>query len=249
MHSKANESGYADALFREADGLALIRKAIEKAGVAGVRVPEVFSVSEDRLEMTKIVPSPPSDTLLRTLGKGLARLHDLPQPCYGFHRDNYIGLNPQQNVESDDWGDFFLNHRLQYQVAMIRDNAIRTRFSKILQDKGALLSEWLNEQGAAPGLIHGDLWSGNVMFDQSSSWLIDPAVYCADPEVDLAMTEMFGGFGDPFYQAYHAIRPRSKAYGRKRDLYNLYHFLNHYNLFGAGYLQQCERTFSVIAAL
>lgn len=249
VHTKENETGFGDALECEAEGLKLLEAAIITAGVKGVRVPEVFEVNERQLSMTSIVPSLPSDALMEKLGAGLARIHDLPQSSYGFYRDNYIGLNPQPNGESDHWGRFFVDYRLGYQVSMISDDKVRKSFSEVLESQGEVLAQWLTEHGSDPALIHGDLWSGNVMFDQSSSWLIDPAVYFGDPEADLAMTEMFGGFGDSFYRAYHELRPRSKAYAQKRDIYNLYHFLNHYNLFGAAYYPACARGFSGIANL
>jgi fructosamine-3-kinase len=91
--------------------------------------------------------------------------------------------------------------------------------------------------------LHGDLWSGNVLFDSNQCWLIDPAVYYGDSEVDLAMTEMFGGFSNAFYHAYFQIRSRSSTYANKRTIYNLYHYLNHYNLFGDSYLSRCREGF------
>ena len=249
MHTKENDTNYANALFCEAEGLELLREAVSLAGVNGVRVPEVFTVSEARLQMTRINPSSPSGALMQELGRGLALVHNLPQKYFGFHRNNYIGLNPQMNCESDNWGKFFLEYRLGYQVGMISNDRLRAQFSEVLHSKGDILAEWLNEHGAEPALLHGDLWSGNVMFDQTSSWLIDPAVYFGDPEADLAMTEMFGGFRKPFYQAYEAVRPLSPHYGRKREIYNLYHFLNHYNLFGGSYLGPCEKAFNSIENL
>lgn len=249
VHIKINGSRYADALLCEAEGLELLRDAVAMAGIEGIRVPEVFSVSEGRLQMTEIDAFPPSGTLLQALGKGLALIHTLPQSHFGFYRDNYIGLNPQKNCISDNWGDFFLEYRLGYQVGMISDSRVRAQFNEVLSSKGGILADWLNEQGAVPALLHGDLWSGNVMFDQVSSWLIDPAVYFGDSEADLAMTELFGGFGKPFYQAYEAVRPLSEHYDRKREIYNLYHFLNHYNLFGGSYFGPCEKAFSIIANL
>lgn len=249
MHTKENDTRYSDALFCEAEGLELLREAVAMAGVKEVRVPEVFSVSETRLQMTEIKPSSPSDTLFQALGKGLALIHSLPQSHFGFHRDNYIGLNPQKNCESDNWGDFFLEYRLGYQVGMISDSRVKEQFSEVLHQKGDILAAWLNEYSDEPALLHGDLWSGNVMFDRESSWLVDPAVYYGDPEADLAMTELFGGFGKPFYQGYEAVRPLSAHYGRKREIYNLYHFLNHYNLFGSAYLEPCERSFNSIENL
>ncbi|MEP4548177.1 MAG: fructosamine kinase family protein [Saccharospirillum sp.] len=249
MHTKRNDTRFANALYCEAGGLELLREAVTLAGVNELKVPEVFSVSEGQLQMTEVDASPPSDTLFRALGKGLALIHRLPQSHVGFHRDNYIGLNPQKNGESDNWGDFFLEYRLGYQVGMISDARLRDQFSEVLHLKGNILAAWLNEHTGAPALLHGDLWSGNVMFDRASSWLIDPAVYYGDPEADLAMTEMFGGFGKPFYQAYEAVRPLSTHYGRKREIYNLYHFLNHYNLFGSAYLASCQKAFNSIENL
>lgn len=249
MYTKKNETGFADALFREAEGLELLGDAITIAGVSGVRVPQVYSVSEERLEITAITTLRQSDDVLRQFGHGLARIHNLPQGCYGFHRDNYIGLNPQKNRESDSWGDFFVEDRLAYQISLINDPALRDRFTEILGTKRERLAEWLNERVEAPSLLHGDLWSGNALFDATTAWLIDPAVYYGDSEADIAMTEMFGGFGPAFYEAYREVRPLSADYATKREIYNLYHFLNHYNLFGGFYLAPCERGMGVIGKL
>lgn len=249
MHTKTNETGYADALFREAEGLELLGDAIGVGGISGIRVPEIYSVNETRLEMTAIVPSRRSDELLQQLGSGLAKIHAQPQAAYGFHRDNYIGLNPQKNCESDTWGEFFVEYRLGVQVGLINDRVVRERFSTILEAKGARLAEWLNERVSAPSLLHGDLWSGNALFDDTTAWLIDPAVYYGDAEADIAMTEMFGGFGPAFLDAYHEVRPISEDYPNKREIYNLYHFLNHYNLFGGFYIGPCEQVMGVIGRL
>ncbi|MFL1405036.1 fructosamine kinase family protein [Marinobacter sp. M1N3S26] len=249
VHTKKNETGFADALFREAEGLELLGDAITMADVTGVRVPEIYSVSEERLEMTGIVPLRQTGDVLRQLGHGLARIHALPQAGYGFHRDNYIGLNPQKNRESDCWGEFFVECRLGFQVGLIKDQRVRDRFAQLLESKGSLLAEWLNERVAGPSLLHGDLWSGNALFDDTTAWLIDPAVYYGDSEADIAMTEMFGGFGPEFYEAYNEIRPLHGDYARKREIYNLYHFLNHYNLFGGWYLGPCEKGVGVISKL
>lgn len=249
MHTKSNNTRYSDALFCEAEGLMLLQDAVTTAGVKGIGVPDVVSVSETELQITDITSYPPTDCLFQALGEGLARIHELPQRHVGFYRDNYIGLNPQKNGVSDDWGHFFLECRLGYQVEMITDHRVKASFREVLQQKGDRLAAWLNDHSSAPALLHGDLWSGNVMFDRESSWLIDPAVYYGDPEADLAMTEMFGGFGKPFYQAYEAVRPLSPEYDRKREIYNLYHFLNHYNLFGGAYLGHCREAFTRIGDL
>lgn len=249
MYIKKNETGFADALICEAEGLELIRNAIEQAGVTGVRVPDVYSVSEERMEMAAITPVRQNDALLQQLGGGLAAIHQLPQASYGFVHDNYIGLNRQKNRESDDWGAFFADYRLGYQVSLVTDNRLRDRFRQVLDARRSVLGDWLNEHCPGPSLLHGDLWSGNALFDSESAWLIDPAVYYGDSEADLAMTEMFGGFGPAFYEAYAERRPLSDAYPRKRKIYNLYHFLNHYNLFGGWYLEPCEKAFSLIERL
>ncbi|MFW5825160.1 MAG: fructosamine kinase family protein [Marinobacter sp.] len=249
MYTKKNETGYADALFREAEGLKLLHDAIEQAGVSGLRVPDVYAVSEDRLEMTAIAARRQSDNLLGQLGEGLAAIHSLPQRGYGFSVDNYIGLNRQLNCETDNWGAFFVEYRLGYQVGLITESRVRAQFETVLENRGALLAEWLNEHCQGPSLLHGDLWSGNALFDDTTAWLIDPAVYYGDPEADIAMTEMFGGFGRAFYDAYSQQRPLSDQYARKRNIYNLYHFLNHYNLFGGWYLGPCEKGFALTNAI
>lgn len=249
MHTKKNETGYADALFREAEGLELLEKAIATAEVRGLSVPQVYSVSEERLEMTAITALRGTDQVLQTFGEGLARLHALPQSHYGFHHDNYIGLNPQKNRECERWGAFFVECRLGFQVSLLKEEALRDRFSEVLAAKGELLAQWLDERTSGPSLLHGDLWSGNALFDDDTAWLIDPAVYYGDSEADIAMTEMFGGFGPAFYESYRKNRPLSADYATKREVYNLYHFLNHYNLFGGFYRAPCERGLEIISRL
>ena len=249
VHTKINQTGYDDALFREAEGLELLRDALETGGVTDVKVPRVVSVTEKQLEMTAITPQRQSEALLVTLGRGLATIHNLPQSRYGLDRDNYIGLNPQKNIESDNWGEFFADYRLGYQISLISNAGLRQRFEGVLNTKRTALIDWLNEHCAGVSLLHGDLWSGNVMFDGDNPWLIDPAVYYGDSEADLAMTEMFGGLGPAFYEAYQEVRPFTTEYPRKRQIYNLYHFLNHYNLFGGSYLGPCENAFALIERL
>ncbi len=249
VHTKINQTDYEDALFREAEGLELLRDALEAAGVTDVKVPRVLSVTEKQLEMTAIMPQRQSEALLVTLGRGLAAIHNLPQSRYGLDRDNYIGLNPQKNIETDNWGEFFADYRLGYQVSLIKDAGLRRRFEDMLKSRRTVLIDWLNEHCAGPSLLHGDLWSGNVLFDGDNPWLIDPAVYYGDSEADLAMTEMFGGLGPAFYEAYEDVRPMTAEYPRKREIYNLYHFLNHYNLFGGSYLGPCENAFALIERL
>lgn len=248
-HVKHNTTGYADALICEAEGLESLARGLDEAGATGIGVPNVFRVDETELEITAIRSAGGQDRAREVLGEGLARLHGLRQKAYGWGRDNYIGLSPQPNRWCDNWGEFFVRDRLGYQVSRIRDSAQRNRFQKVLDEYGDALTEWLNAHCDHPSLLHGDLWNGNVLYDADGPWLIDPAVYCGDREADIAMTEMFGGFGEAFYRAYDAHYPRTPVYRVKREVYNLYHYLNHYNLFGGGYLGGCQTGMAAVESI
>lgn len=248
-YTKRNVTAYSDALICEAEGLEQLAGALEQAGVRGLRIPEVMRVDENSLEITAIQATSPNEYTLKQLGEGLARLHKIKQPDYGWSRDNYIGLSPQPNRWTTNWGEFFFRDRLGYQVSRISDPKVKAAFQRSLDQYGPLLAEWLSDRCEHPSLLHGDLWSGNALFDGNQAWLIDPAIYCGDREADLAMTEMFGGFGAAFYRAYDRIYPRTSRYQAKRDIYNLYHYLNHYNLFGGGYLSGCERGFDTLVGI
>ncbi|GGC02230.1 fructosamine kinase family protein [Marinobacterium zhoushanense] len=237
---KQNPEPGSDRLLREAEGLSLLEQALASAGVTELQIPVRVCADRDRLELEHIDRHPASREQMLRLGVGLARLHSQPGQVYGLDRDNYIGLSPQRNGWSDNWGLFFADCRLAFQVERITREDIRRRYRATLARCREALIEFLNDQVEAPALVHGDLWSGNVLFDRQGVWLIDPAVYYADPEVDLAMSEMFGGFSADFYNAYQELRPLSQDYPLKRRLYNLYHYLNHYNLFGSSYLPGCE---------
>ena len=184
------------------------------------------------------------------LGQGLASIHARPQPCFGFDEDNYIGLNPQRNAFDHSWGGFFLKQRLAFQVGLIVDQRRQRQFSQYLQQKASRLREFLDSEPVSSSLLHGDLWNGNVLCGEDGRvWLIDPAPYYGDPEVDLAMTEMFGGFPAEFYAAYRSRRPEPSTYPLKKRIYNLYHYLNHLNLFGEAYLDGCEEGFAALGKI
>ena len=171
-------------------------------------------------------------------GRRLAQLHRQSQARFGWDRDNFIGSTPQPNAEDGDWAAFWRKRRLEPQL----DLALAQGFGGRLQDRGRRLAEAcpaLIDHAPPPALLHGDLWSGNMAFDAAGQpVLFDPAVYYGDREADLAMTELFGGFGADFQAAYREAWPLAPGYQVRRDLYNLYHILNHLNLFGAGYLGQ-----------
>jgi fructosamine-3-kinase len=242
---KHNHSSHPQSLLAEARGLQLLKQWIDRAKVP-LCVPEVFEVNELSLTLNHIHATKATPALQCLLGDALAKLHNLEHTNCGLDENNFIGLNPQNNCLSNNWGQFFWLYRLNFQVDLITNKEVRLRFSAILEKRRAELIDWLNQNCLQFSLLHGDLWAGNVMFDQNHVWLIDPAVYFGDSEVDIAMTEMFGGFSRDFYRSYESIRPLSAAYPMKRTIYNLYHYLNHYNLFGSSYLPSCELAFQQI---
>lgn len=187
------------------------------------------------------------------LGEQLAELHrrsgaqvDAP---YGWPRDNYIGATPQSNQSHRHWAGFFAAERLRPQLALAGGNGME----RILREKGERLAENLAafflDYRPAPCLLHGDLWSGNAgQLPDGTPVVFDPAVHRGDREADLAMAELFGGFPEAFYAAYRAAWPLDAGYETRKTLYNLYHVLNHYNLFGAGYLGQARRMIDRLSA-
>ena len=174
------------------------------------------------------------------LGEALARQHLMRRPRFGWPRNNFIGATPQFNREGDDWLGFFREQRLGFQLRLAAEDGHRG-----LQESAATLVAGLPRLFAGytphPALLHGDLWSGNwgVLAD-GGPVVFDPAVYCGDRESDIAMTELFGGFPGEFYAAYKMHAPLDAGYAVRRDLYQLYHVLNHLNLFGEGYLGQAQ---------
>lgn len=175
-----------------------------------------------------------------TAGQQLAALHRTSAETFGWSRDNFIGSTPQANRPSRDWVCFWRDQRLGPQLALAARNGhargLQASGDRLLADLDALLTHQPH-----PALLHGDLWGGNLGYLADGQPVIyDPAVYYGDPEADLAMTELFGGFGPDFYAAYREAWPLDPGYRVRKPLYNLYHVLNHLNLFGAGYLGQAR---------
>ena len=161
---------------------------------------------------------------------------------FGWHRDNWIGGTPQANAWCDDWCEFFAERRLAPQIALAQRNGFADLARAAAHVRNAL-PQLLRGHAPAPSLVHGDLWSGNAATLAGGEPVVfDPAVHVADREVDLAMTELFGGFDDAFYAAYDDAYPRPAGHALRRDVYNLYHLLNHVNLFGAAYASKTRRT-------
>ncbi len=175
------------------------------------------------------------------LAEGLAKMHQYQQPQFGWHRNNTIGSTPQDNCKQEDWSVFWREQRLGYQLERVR----QCHGPQLLLDLGARLMERLGELFSGyqpqPSLLHGDLWGGNHAVDETGKPVIfDPAVYYGDREADIAMTELFGGCGPTFYDAYNAAWPLDSGYAVRKTLYNQYHILNHYVMFGGGYGAQAE---------
>jgi fructosamine-3-kinase len=177
------------------------------------------------------------------MGQNLAAMHQYritDSPKFGWHLDNTIGSTPQINTWETDWIAFFTNHRIDYQFQLARRNG--GNFPKTSQLLAAIPQILANHHPQL-ALVHGDLWGGNAGFTTTGNPVIfDPATYWGDREVDLALTELFGGFPAAFYQGYESVYPLDAGYAERKVLYNLYHILNHYNLFGGSYEGQANRT-------
>jgi fructosamine-3-kinase len=228
----------------EIDGLAALR-ATHLA-----RVPEVLGVGvsglEAWLELEYFALAPLERVSGARLGEQLAEMHRRTgsdaAAIYGWPRDNFIGNTPQSNQSHRTWAGFFTAERLRPQLQRAGSNGM----GRELLDRGERLADRLAaffvDYRPAPSLLHGDLWSGNAArLADGTPVIFDPAVYRGDRETDVAMAELFGGFPDAFYAAYRATWPLDPGYETRKTLYNLYHILNHFNLFGAAYLGQVRR--------
>ncbi len=222
----------------EAEGLA------ELASPGVIRVPAVVDVGvDDReswIEMEKLHFGRSTESIERALGEQLATLHRTTKPRFGWHRDNTIGLTPQYNDWSDDWIAFLRDQRLGFQLRLAAEKGYTGR----LQGQGerllARLAGFFEGYEPVASLLHGDLWGGNWASCDGEPVIFDPAVYFGDRESDLAMTRLFGGFGRTFYDAYEATWPLEPGHRERNDIYQLYHVLNHLNLFGSGYLGRAQ---------
>jgi fructosamine-3-kinase len=240
---KSAAGRHADMLEAEADGLRAL------ASTQAIRVPQVRAAGAaggvaylvlEWLDMR-------AGGRGAALGRALAALHRAPAPAgprgerFGWARDNWIGGTPQANGWSDDWCAFFGDRRLAPQFALAARNGHRGALQRDGERLLEALPLLLRGRDPAPSLVHGDLWSGNAALLASGEPVVfDPAVYVGDREADLAMTELFGGFDAGFRAAYQDAWPLDDGYALRRDLYNLYHVLNHVNLFGGGYRAQAE---------
>ena len=179
----------------------------------------------------------------------LAAMHQHEAERFGFAIDNSIGSTPQVNTWTDDWVEFWREHRLGYQLELARENGFGHRLYDLGQDLRQRCNAFFTDYQPRPSLLHGDLWSGNWAGDrQGEPVIFDPAVYYGDREADLAMMELFGSPGRAFFAAYDEAYPIDAGYSQRKTLYNLYHILNHANLFGSSYAMQAERMLAALLA-
>ena len=233
---KLNGADKADMFAAEAEGLA------ELAASGAIRVPRAIAhgISEASAWLVLEYLALGGRGSGADLGTRLAALHRTTQGTFGWHRDNTIGATHQPNDPCANWMDFYRVRRLKFQLDLARRNGAGRRLlengERLMSDLQAFFSDYV----PVPSLLHGDLWGGNFAYADGEPVLFDPAVYYGDREADLAMTALFGGFPGDFYAAYEEAWPLDPGYGVRKTLYNLYHIINHFNLFGGGYGAQAE---------
>jgi fructosamine-3-kinase len=242
----------------EADGLAALAAAAainpETANDRPLRVPQPLALGVVADQAVLLLPwldirSDADPAAWRHFGAALAELHraslgrelvqgDRPEGFHGWWRDNVIGSTPQTNAWCPDWGRFFSERRLAPQLKLLaRRGGALTGAAELLEQ----VPRWLACHEPEPVLVHGDLWSGNgALLRGGGAAIFDPAVYRGDREVDLAMAHLFGGFPAAFFAGYQEAWPLPAGHLRRLDLYNLYHLLNHANLFGGGYRNRSQ---------
>jgi fructosamine-3-kinase len=235
---KLNDAQHLPMFIAEAEGLDAI------AATNTIRVPRPISHGtsgrQSYLVLEHLELSSRGDA--RLLGEQLAALHRCTAAQFGFTHDNFIGTTPQPNGWRNEWIDFWREHRLGFQLRLAEQNGYGSQLQRLGEKLMDALPTFFNSYTPQPSLLHGDLWSGNHAFlSNGTPTIFDPATYYGDHECDLAITELFGGYSADFYTAYRAAYPLDVGYTKRRELYNLYHILNHANLFGGGYARQAEQ--------
>lgn len=179
----------------------------------------------------------------------LAKMHLCQQQQFGYPIDNTIGSSPQMNAYEQDWVSFWQQQRLGFQLSLAKKNGLGSELIDTGMRLNQLVGNFFSQYSPVASLLHGDLWSGNQGADAAGNPVIyDPACYYGDHEADLAMMELFGRPGSGFFKAYHDLFPLDPGYSQRRDLYNLYHVLNHANLFGGGYVTQARQMAEALLA-
>ena len=218
-------------------------KELRKSGT--VNVPEVVCKGLDFLLLQWIEAGySRSSSSMEMLGRQFAELHRYRGKKFGFTEDNLLGDSPQSNKPSKEgglsWAVFYAENRLEFQTSLaVKKGYATPEMRNLMENLIKKVPDLISGTEEEPSLLHGDLWSGNYLIDERGiPWMIDPAVYYGHREVDLAMTSLFGGFSNSFYSAYKSAYPIASGYVEREPLYQLYHLLNHLNLFGTGYYGQ-----------
>ena len=195
--------------------------------------------------MEYIAAKNPTASDMAKFGRQLAALHSSEADSFGYITDNFIGSLPQSNCQSNNWAEFYFRERLLPQLQLAFQKKLLS--TNDISDLGQIASGiGLYFNTVQPGLLHGDLWNGNFLIATNGEpYLIDPAVYYGHSEVDIAMTQLFGGFGAAFYSAYEEVLPKTEGYYERQDLYQLYYLLVHLNLFGKTYYPQVARILKI----
>ena len=239
---KFNQKNRLDMFEAEADGLREIEKAqairVPHVVCSGVEANQSYLILEN-LSLNRGYAGQADSA--KCLGQQLAAMHKTISPLFGWVRDNTIGSTRQINQQTESWLNFWREQRLGFQLELAKNNGC----GQSLYNKGekllAGLEQFFVDYEPQASLLHGDLWSGNYGYlKEGDPVIFDPAVYYGDRETDIAMTELFAGFPSEFYSAYNEVWCLDKGYKQRKPLYNLYHVLNHFNLFGGGYSMQAE---------
>ena len=239
---KQNPSPPTDFFLSETRGLKLLSQVKN-----GPRIPKplaVQSVSRPTFILLEYIESSSEDeNFAEKLALSLAELHRMSQEHYGLDHDNYIGSTPQKNALEKDGIVFFRDQRIDFQRQLARRSGLLpVTIDKEIDSLCDELGKFLNISGEKPALLHGDLWSGNYFPDsEGKPCVFDPAVYYGLREADLAMTELFGRLPQKFYDVYQEVFPMNPGYEERKDLFNLYHLLNHLNIFGSSYLSSVQQ--------
>lgn len=241
---KENDLHFAPFFQAEAQALVEIKRT------ETIPVPEVITYgqtpSSSFLVLEFIKEGRPSNSSSAQLGRNLAKLHMIEQTFFGWTLDNCIGATPQPNPKSENWVEFYRTHRLGHQFELAKKK--NKQFDKV-EELLRGISFFFQDYSPHPSLLHGDLWGGNASFDSAGSpFIFDPASYYGDRETDLAFTYMFGGFSPAFYRAYNDVYPLDPGFSMRKSLYNLYHELNHFNLFGGGYANSAQSSIDELVA-
>ncbi len=176
------------------------------------------------------------------LGHGVANMHQIRSEKFGWKQNNTIGSTPQSNQYSDNWTEFWFYQRIKPQLELLAKKGYHQQLLAKSEQIYLQIEKLFKYHQPQASLLHGDLWSGNFSFTmQGSPVIFDPALYYGDRETDIAMTELFGGFNQRFYQGYQEVFPLADDYQQRKEIYNLYHILNHANLFAGSYISQAQQ--------